>query len=134
MAKLEDIEGIGPVYAAKLQEAGVRSVEALLAAGSTPAGRKELAAKTGLTTAQILKWVNRADLMRIRGIGEEYSDLLELAGVDTVAELAQRRPEALHAKMLEVNEAKAAVRRPPSLQMVQSWVEQAKALPRVVTY
>jgi predicted flap endonuclease-1-like 5' DNA nuclease len=134
MTKLEVIEGIGAASAAKLQAAGVRTIEGLLATGATPAGRKELAAQTGLSTAVILKWVNRADLMRIRGIGEEYSDLLELAGVDTVVELALRRPDALHTKMLEVNATKKAVRRPPTLKMVQSWVALAKKLPRVVTY
>lgn len=132
--KLEGIEGIGAAFAAKLHAAGVGSIEGLFTTGATPAGRKELAEKTGISAAQILKWVNRADLMRVRGIGEEYSDLLELAGVDTVVELAQRRPESLHAKLLEVNAAKKAVRRPPALSMVQSWVEQAKKLPRGVSY
>jgi predicted flap endonuclease-1-like 5' DNA nuclease len=134
MAKLVAIEGIGPAFAAKLQGAGIRSVEELLKVGATPAGRKELAAQTGLTAEQILEWVNRSDLMRIRGVGEEYSDLLELAGVDTVVELGKRRPDALHRKLLEVNEAKKAVRRPPALSTVQSWVEQAKKLPRVVSH
>lgn len=134
MTKLEVIEGIGASFAAKLQAAGVRTVEGLLSTGATPAGRKELAAQTGISAALILKWVNRADLMRVRGVGEEYSDLLELAGVDTVAELAQRRPDALHRKMLEVNAAKKAVRRPPTLSMVQAWVAQAKKLPRAVNY
>ncbi len=132
--KLEVIEGIGAVFAAKLQEAGIGSIEKLRAAGSTPAGRKELAEKTGIAVAKILEWVNRADLMRIRGVGEEYSDLLELAGVDTVVELAKRRPDALLHKMLEANAAKKAVRRPPALSMVESWVEQAKKLPRGVSY
>lgn len=130
--KLEGIEGIGAVFAAKLQAAGIRAIEQLLSTGATPAGRKELAEKTGINAARILEWVNRADLMRIRGIGEEYSDLLELAGVDTVVELAQRRPEALHQKMLEVNEEKKVVRRPPALSMVRAWVAQAKELPRGV--
>lgn len=134
MTKLSRIEGIGPAFAAKLEAAGVHSIEQLLKMGATPAGRKELAAQTGLRPEQILKWANRADLMRIRGVGEEYSDLLELAGVDTVVELAQRRPDALLKKMLEVNAEKKAVRRPPALSMVQSWVEQAKKLSRVVSY
>jgi hypothetical protein len=132
--KLEGIEGIGAAFAAKLHAAGVGSIEGLFTTGATPAGRKELSEKTGISAAQILKWVNRADLMRVRGIGEEYSDLLELAGVDTVVELAQRRLESLHAKLLEVNAAKKAVRRPPALSMVQSWVEQAQKLPRGVSY
>ena len=88
MAKIEDIEGIGPVYAAKLKEVGVTSYEALLKFGCSPAGRKQLEDKTGIAHDLILQWVNHADLFRIGGIGSGYSDLLEAAGVDTVAELA----------------------------------------------
>jgi predicted flap endonuclease-1-like 5' DNA nuclease len=134
MAKIIDIEGIGEVYAAKLQEAGVRSVEALLIAGSTPKARKELAEKTGISNDLILEWVNHADLYRIKGVGSEYSDLLEEAGVDTVAELAHRNPENLLEKMSEVNEQKNLVRRLPVLSMVKSWVDQAKSLPRQIEY
>jgi predicted flap endonuclease-1-like 5' DNA nuclease len=134
MAKLEIIEGIGPVYAEKLRAAGVRSVNALLEAGATPKGRKELAEKTGIGDERILDWVNRADLMRITGIGEEYSDLLEWAGVDTVPELAKRNPDNLYKRMLEVNEEKRLVRRPPTRLMVARWVEQAATLKRVVSY
>jgi predicted flap endonuclease-1-like 5' DNA nuclease len=134
MAKLETIEGIGLVYAEKLRAAGIRTVEALLRAGATPEGRKELAERTGIGDEVILDWVNRADLMRVRGVGEEYSDLLEKAGVDTVVELAQRNPDNLHQKLLEVNAEKRLVRRPPTRGMVARWVEQAKVLPRVVSY
>lgn len=134
MAKLEIVEGIGPVYAEKLRAAGVRSVDGLLRAGATPDGRKELEEKTGIGHEFILDWVNRADLMRIRGVGEEYSDLLEGAGVDTVPELAQRNPDHLYDKILQVNEEKRLVRRPPTRDMVAYWVEQAKTLPRVVSY
>jgi len=134
MARLEIVEGIGPVYAEKLRAAGVRSVNALLQAGATPKGRKELAEKTGIGDERILDWVNRADLMRISGIGEEYSDLLEWAGVDTVPELAKRNPDNLHKSMLEVNEEKRLVRRPPTRNMVARWVEQAKTLERIVSY
>jgi len=134
MAKLETVEGIGPFYADKLRAAGIGSLEVLLNAGATPEGRKELVERTGIGSEYILDWVNRADLMRIRGVGEEYSDLLEKAGVDTVVELAQRNPENLHQRLLDVNAEKRLVRRPPSLGMVVSWVEQAKALPRAVSY
>ena len=133
MPKIEDIEGIGPEYAKKLTEAGVTSVAQLLKVGADPKGREELAAKTGIDRKLILEWVNHADLYRIKGIGQEYSDLLEEAGVDTVVELANRKPENLHAKILEVNTAKKLVRRPPSAGMVADWVLQAKELPRVVT-
>jgi predicted flap endonuclease-1-like 5' DNA nuclease len=134
MAKLETIEGIGPVYAQKLRAAGIGSTDALLSAGATPKGRKQLADKTGIGDEYIMDWVNRADLMRVRGIGEEYSDLLEKAGVDTVIELAQRNPQNLHERMLAVNAQKRLVRRPPSRDMVADWVKQAKALPRAVSY
>jgi len=133
-AKLETIEGIGLVYAERLRAAGIGSVKALLRAGATPEGRKELEEKTGIGHEYIVDWVNRADLMRVRGVGEEYSDLLEKAGVDTVVELAQRNPDNLYEKLLEVNEEKRLVRRPPTRGMVARWVEHAKILPRVVSY
>lgn len=134
MAKLETIEGIGPIYAEKLRSVGVRSVAALLSAGATPEGRKQLAEKTGIGDEYILDWVNRADLMRIRGVGEEYSDLLERAGVDTVVELAQRNPDNLYEKLAQVNEREKRVRRLPTRAQVADWVEQAKNLPRIITY
>ena len=134
MAKLETIEGIGEVYAGKLRDAGIATTGALLKAGSTPKGRKELAEKADIGDALILEWVNLADLFRIKGVGEEYSDLLEEAGVDTVPELAQRNPDNLHAKMVEVNATKNLVRKLPSASQVADWVEQAKGLDRVITY
>jgi predicted flap endonuclease-1-like 5' DNA nuclease len=134
MTRLAAIEGIGEVYEKKLKEIGVESVEDLLKKGATPHGRKELAEKSGVGDVRILEWVNRADLFRIKGIGEEYSDLLEAAGVDTVPELAQRVPEHLLQKMQEVNAAKKLVRQLPGLSQVKDWVEQARKLPRVLTY
>lgn len=134
MAKLADVEGIGPAYAAKLEKAGVASTQALLDKGSTPQGRKAIAAQSGISESLILQWVNHVDLYRIRGVGSEYADLLEAAGVDTVVELAQRKPENLYKALLEVNQEKKLVRRTPSLAQVQDWVSQAKALPRVVQY
>jgi predicted flap endonuclease-1-like 5' DNA nuclease len=134
MAKLVDIEGIGPVYAARLEVAGVHTTQALLEQGATPKGRKNVAEKSGISDGLILEWVNHVDLYRIRGIGSEYADLLEEAGVDTVPELAQRKPDNLLEKMIAVNAEKKLVRRLPVLSQVQSWVEQAKQLPRLVTY
>ena len=135
MTSLATIEGIGPVYTQTLREkAKIRTVEALLEAGATPQGRQELEEKTGIFGALILEWVNLADLMRIKGVGEEYSDLLEEAGVDTVRELQHRVPKNLWAKMREVNQDKNLVRRIPSLSQVQDWVEQAKHLPPKVVY
>ncbi len=134
MAKITAIEGIGETYGAKLMELGIKTTDQLLARAADPKGRKELAEALGVSPKLVLEWANRADLFRIKGVGEEYSDLLEVAGVDTVPELAQRNPENLYKKMLEVNEVKKVVRRPPSLKQVQSWVAQAKELPRILTY
>ncbi len=128
------IEGIGPVYGQKLKEAGIRTPADLLTAGASRKGREELAEKTGISHKLLLEWVNHVDLFRVKGIGSEYADLLEAAGVDTVPELAQRVPANLHQKMLEVNEEKQLVRKAPVLSQVESWVEQAKTLQRVVTY
>lgn len=134
MANIATIEGIGPVYAEKLAAAGATTVEKLLDMGKDSKGRKALAAATGIDETRILNWTNKADLMRIKGVGEEYSDLLEAAGVDTVKELKHRKPENLLAKMTEVNEAKKLVRALPTLKAVTDWVEQAKVLPAVMTY
>ncbi len=134
MAKLEAIEGIGDVYAGKLRAAGVRGTNDLLKKGSTRQGRQALAELAGVSEKLVLEWVNHADLFRIKGIGPEYADLLEEAGVDTVPELAQRNPDNLYAKLAEVNEAKKLVRRLPTKEMVKAWVAQAKELPRVVQY
>ena len=134
MAKIAQIEGIGPTYAQKLNNEGITTTDELLDAGVTPQGREALAEKTGIAESLILEWVNLSDLFRIKGVGEEYSDLLEEAGVDTVVELARRNPENLLAKIIEVNEAKNLVRRVPYLSFVESWVQQAKTLPRKVEY
>jgi predicted flap endonuclease-1-like 5' DNA nuclease len=134
MASIVDVEGIGAAYARKLEAAGVKTTEALLERGGSPKGRQDLAAATGISEKLILEWVNHVDLFRIKGVGSEYADLLEEAGVDTVPELAQRKPENLLQKMEAANKAKKLVRRLPVLSQVQDWVEQAKKLPRVVTY
>jgi len=134
MTKIVAIEGIGTSYAEKLAGAGVKTIEALLSKGATPKGRKELAEKAGLGDGQILQWVNHADLFRIKGIGAEYSDLLEAAGVDTVVELANRNAANLVAKLEAVNKEKELVRRLPTLSMVTTWIEMAKCLPRKINY
>ncbi|NTW90870.1 MAG: DUF4332 domain-containing protein [Erysipelotrichaceae bacterium] len=125
---------MGEAYEVKLNEAGIKSIEALLDACATKKGRDALAEKTGISDKLILKWANRADLDRINGVGSEYADLLEASGVDTVPELAQRKPENLHKKMLEVNEEKKLVRKMPTLKQVEDWVEQAGKLPRILNY
>jgi predicted flap endonuclease-1-like 5' DNA nuclease len=134
MASIIDIEGIGEAYAKKLAAAGVGTVEKLLSKGCTPQGRKEIETQTGISHDLILQWVNHADLFRIKGIGSEYSDLLEAAGVDTVPELAQRVGENLHKKLVEINQQKKLVRQLPTEAQVVGWVEQAKKLPRVISY
>jgi predicted flap endonuclease-1-like 5' DNA nuclease len=134
MAKIIDVEGIGVVYADKLAKVGVSTTEELLKVGATPKGRKDLAGKTGIGDALILEWVNHVDLYRIKGVGSEYSDLLEAAGVDTLPELAQRNAGNLILKIEEVNRVKKLVRKLPVESQVADWIEQAKKLPRVITY
>jgi len=135
MGRIINIEGIGPVYKQVLKEkARIVTTEALLKASATPRLREELADKTGIGPKLILEWANLADLFRIKGVAEEYADLLEEAGVDTVVELAQRNAERLYAALKETNERKSLVRKPPALSQVMSWVAQAKKLPRVLSY
>jgi uncharacterized membrane protein HdeD (DUF308 family) len=128
------IEGIGPMYGEALKDAGVETPMSLLEAGATPSGRKELAEKTEISSKLILTWVNHADLMRIKGVGSQFADLLEESGVDTVPDLAQRNPANLYAKIVEVHGQKGLVRRVPGLREVEAWVAEAKELPRVVRY
>ncbi len=134
MTKLTTIEGIGDVYAEKLKASGVASLESLLKKGATPAGRSSIAEEAGISKDLVLEWVNRADLFRIKGIGEEYSDLLEVSGVDTVVDLARRNAKNLYEKMVEVNAEKKKVRKLPTQSQVENWVAQAKNLPRVINY
>jgi predicted flap endonuclease-1-like 5' DNA nuclease len=134
MTAVVDIEGVGPERAAKLQAQGVKTTDDLLSTGATPKGRDSLAAATGISGKLILEWVNRADLFRVKGIGTQYSDLLEAAGVDSVPELAQRRADNLLKKMAEVNQQKNLVRQLPSEAQVGAWIEEVKALPRGVSY
>ena len=134
MGSIDTIEGIGVKNATRLRKNRIRTTEALLRRGATRAGRREIAAATGLSTTQILEWVNRADLMRVKGIGEEYSDLLEVSGVDTVKELRNRNPENLLARMVEINRTRRLVRRLPTLPMVERWIDAAAELPPIVKH
>ncbi len=133
-AKIEDLEGIGPATTEKFQAAGIKDTDALLAYSRSARQRKELAEKTGLAEAQILKFANMVDLYRIKGVGSEYSELLEAAGVDTVPELARRNAANLTHAMLAVNEEKKLTRRLPAETEVARWIEQAKTLPRMLEY
>ena len=131
---IEEIEGIGPSYGAKLKTAGIKSTTALLKACAKKSGRKKVAEDTGISEKMILEWTNLADLMRIKGIGKQFSELLEAAGVDTVKELRNRNAENLAAKMAEVNETKNLTRTVPSEKVVKGWVEQAETLDPLITH
>ncbi len=131
---IEDVEGIGPAYGDKLTAAGIKDTDALLEKGRSRGGRKELAESTDISEKLILKWVNMVDLYRIDGVGSEYAELLEVAGVDTVKELRHRVPANLHATMSRVNEEKNLARKIPSESAVEKWVAQAKELPPMIEY
>lgn len=131
---IETIEGIGPTMGKKLRKAGIKTTGGLLKAGAGKKGRADIAEASGISEDKIRDWCNMADLMRIKGVGEEYSELLEAAGVDTVKELRNRRADNLAAKMVEVNAKKKLVRQVPSEKMVERWVAQAKGLDPVMTY
>lgn len=132
--KIIDIEGIGAAYAEKLIAAGINTTEQLLAKCAAPAGRKALEDATGISGKLILTWTNHADLFRVKGVGPQFAELLEAAGVDTVKELKTRNAANLAAKMLEVNEAKHLVRRVPVEIEIQRMIDQAKELPAAMTY
>ncbi|MBS3973004.1 MAG: DUF4332 domain-containing protein [Erysipelotrichia bacterium] len=134
MPKLSFVEGIGPAYEEKLNALGIKTTEKFFELAATKKGRQELAEKSGISEKLILEWTNMIDLYRIKGVGSEYADLLEEAGVDTVAELAGRRADNLLKKMEEVNAQKQLVRLLPSLKMVEKWIAQAKTLPRGIEY
>lgn len=134
--KLIEIEGIGSAMSKKMGKARIKTVRGLLKKGATRKGRKELAETTGIKSSVILKWVNMSDLFRVKGIGKQYAELLEKAGVDTVKELKMRQPAALLAQMEKINNAgkKRMVQALPGLKRVKSWVRQAQKLPPVITY
>lgn len=132
--KIVEIEGIGETYAAKLQEAGIKTTEDLLKVAATPAGRKKLAEETGISGKLILKWTNHADLFRIKGVAGQFAELLEAAGVDTVKEFRHRVAANLQPKMVEVNEAKNLCNRVPSVSEIEKMIEQAKELEPIITY
>lgn len=132
--KIIDVEGIGPVYAEKLLEAGIKDTDVLLEKCAKPAGRKALAEETGISPKLILTWTNHADLIRINGIGPQFAELLEAAGVDTVKELKHRKPENLQPKLEEVNAEKNLCKRVPSLKEVEKMIAQAKELEPMMEY
>lgn len=133
MSSIDTIEGMGPKDARKLRKAGVRTTESLLKKAGARKGRRALGLAATVPEKQILQWVNRADLMRVKGVGSEYSDLLEAAGVDTVKELRNRSAASLTKKMTDVNQAKKLVRRLPTEGMVNAWIKEAKKLSPLVS-
>ena len=133
--KIEEVEGIGATFAAKLQEVGINTTDDMLMAGATAASRDKVAEMTGISGKLILEWTNHVDLMRINGVGSEYSDLLEAAGVDSPAELAQRNAKNLAQTFAELDAARPnTVRRVPSESIVEGWIAQAKTLPKMVSH
>jgi predicted flap endonuclease-1-like 5' DNA nuclease len=132
--KVEKIEGVGPKYAAKLEKVGIRNTKQLLEKAATRKGRRVLAEESGIDETLILKWANMCDLMRIRGVGEEFSELLEVAGVDTVKELSKRRADNLHKSMIEANVKRKLVRQLPGVGQIEKWVSQAKEIDPVMKY
>ena len=132
--KIVGIQGVGEVYAEKLIAAGIKDTDALLAKCAKPAGRKALAEETGISPKLILTWTNHVDLYRIQGIGPQFAELLEAAGVDTVKELKHRVAANLQAKLEEVNAEKNLTNRVPAVKEVEKMIEQAKELPAAVEY
>lgn len=134
MSKIEEIEGVGPAFAEKLAAAGIKSVANLLEKCATRKGRAAVAEATGISDKLVLKWTNHADLMRIDGVGPEFAELLEAAGVDTVKELRNRNGENLAKAMADKNEEKKLTRVTPSAERVGKWIAEAKTLDPIVTY
>ena len=132
--KIEEIEGIGAAYAGKLAADGIGDTDSLLEKGCTKKGRAAIAEKCGISEKLVLKWVNMADLFRIKGVAGQFAELLECAGVDTVRELSMRSADNLAAKLAEVNAQKKLCRVTPNVETVAGWVQQAKDLPRAVEY
>ena len=134
MTRLLKIEGIGMVMANRLARAGIGSAEALLVQGSTPAGREMLSDSTGIPSRRLLHFVHRADLARVKGIGEEYAELLEVAGIRNVSQLAASDVDELIARLKDVNSYRRLVRRMPARRHVASWIQTARWLPPMVQY
>ncbi len=134
MSNIDAIEGVGESYAQKLKAAGISTTEGLLEKGATPKGRESIVEQTGINDKLILRWVNHADLFRLKGVGAEFAELLEASGVDTVPELARRNAANLRQKMAAVNTEKKLTRKVPTEAQITGWITEAKGLPKVVTY
>lgn len=132
--KIIDIEGVGEVYAKKLNAAGIDTVEALLEKCATASNREKLANETGIPRKLILRWTNHADLFRIDGVGPQFAELLEAAGVDTIKELRHRNAENLAAKLEETNNERHLTGRVPSVKEIRKMIDEAATLEPKVTY
>lgn len=132
--KIEEIEGIGSSYAEKLNAAGIKTTEDLLSRCAKPYGRKKLYEETGISPKHIMTWTNHADLMRINGVGGQFAELLEAAGVDTVKELSHRNAVNLTTALESANDKRHLCGRVPSEREVQRMIDQAKEMPRMVEY
>ena len=130
---VHEVEEIGPGFAAELERCGIKTISGLLKRCSDPVGRKRVAAQSGIPEAQLLRWANIADLMRVRGIGRQYAELLLGAGVDSIRELRARRPTQLARKLAEINAVRNLTRRVPIPSMVEEWMEIAAKLPPMIT-
>ena len=131
---VSEISDIGPEARGKLKSAGIRTTTRLLDAAKSPKGRKLLAEQTGIEEKRILNWANAADRLRIKGIGAEYSDLLQAAGVDTVKELKYRNPAKLAEALAAANARNKLARVLPSPRAIERWIEQAKRIQLKITY
>lgn len=132
--KIDEVEGIGPAYAEKLIKAGVKTTDDLLKLCCDAKGRKAISEMSSISTKMLLEWTNMADLMRISGVGKQFAELLEAAGVDTIKELRNRNAKNLTAMMAEVNAAKKLCKSNPAETMIEEWVEQAKNLNPLITH
>ncbi len=132
--KIDEIEGIGPAYAAKLNDAGINTTDDFLKLCCDAKGRETAATKTGISESMLLSWANMADLMRVNGIGRQYAEILHASGVDTIKELRQRNAENLAAKMKEVNDAKNLANACPSQSVVQDWIDKAQGMDPLITH
>ena len=132
MASISAIRAIGHRDATKLRKARVRTTDALLNQAATRKGRADVSERTGIPTADLLRWAQQADLMRIKGVGSEYADLLAGAGVDTIKALRRRNAANLMAAMSQVNAKRRIVQRLPTVEMVQGWIDEANEIEPIV--
>ena len=132
--QIDEIEGIGPTYAAKLKDAGIDNTDDFLKLCCDAKGREEAAQKTGISEKLILTWANMADLMRVNGIGRQYAEILHAAGVDTIKELRTRNATNLAAKMKEVNDEKNLANACPSESVIEDWIDKAKDMEPLITH